>query len=224
MTEPGPGQPSRPEAAAAGLRRPALERTCEVRWIRPGRHGSEIARWFSRFSHAPETRDDDYLISPRMPGLSIKIRGSASFEVKEHRGTVGALDVAAAAAGSIDSWIKRSIPLAGGLDFSRPLDGTAWRRVSKRRQIARFPIGTSGDPDAPGAVVCSVELTEVEVIGQSWWTLGFEAGGRGALGGIKRTAAVVFAEPCPTASAFRAEEACSYAEWIHGLGHPGGTR
>jgi hypothetical protein len=224
MTEPGPGQPSRPEAAAAGLRRPALERTCEVRWIRPGRHGSEIARWFSRFSQVPETRDDAYLISPRMPGLSIKIRGGASFEVKEHRGTVGALDVAAAAAGSIDSWIKRSIPLAGGLDFSRPLDGTAWRRVSKRRQIARFPIGTSGDPDAPGAVVCSVELTEVEVIGQSWWTLGFEAGGRGALGGIKRSAAVVFAEPCPTASAFRAEEACSYAEWIHGLGHPGGTR
>jgi hypothetical protein len=223
MTEPGPGQSS-PSETTAGPRRPAQERTCEVRWIRPGRHGSEIARWFSRFSHAPETRDDDYLISPRMPGLSIKIRGSASFEVKEHRGTVGALDVAAAAAGSIDSWIKRSIPLAGGLDFSRPLDGTAWRRVSKRRQIARFPIGTSGDPDAPGAVVCSVELTEVEVIGQSWWTLGFEAGGRGALGGIKRTAAVVFAEPCPTASAFRAEEACSYAEWIHGLGHPGGTR
>jgi hypothetical protein len=223
MTEPGPGQSS-PSETTAGPRRPAQERTCEVRWIRPGRHGSEIARWFSRFSHAPETRDDDYLISPRMPGLSIKIRGSASFEVKEHRGTVGALDVAAAAAGSIDSWIKRSIPLAGGLDFSRPLDGTAWRRVSKRRQIARFPIGTSGDPDAPGAVVCSVELTEVEVIGQSWWTLGFEAGGRGALGGIKRTAAVVFAEPCPTATAFRAEEACSYAEWIHGLGHPGGTR
>ena len=75
-----------------------------------------------------------------------------------------------------------------------------------------------------GAAVCSVELTEVEVLGQTWWTLGFEAGGRGALGGIKRTAAVVFAEPLPTASAFRAEEACSYAEWIHELGHPGGTR
>jgi hypothetical protein len=102
MTEPGPGQPSRPEPAAAGPRRPAQQRTCEVRWIRPGRHGSEVARWFSRFSQVPETRDDDYLISPRMPGLSIKIRGGASFEVKEHRGTVGALDVAAAAAGSID--------------------------------------------------------------------------------------------------------------------------
>jgi hypothetical protein len=224
MTEPGPGQPSRPEAAAAGPRRPVLEHTCEVRWIRPGRHGSVIASWFSRFSQVPEKRDDDYLISPRMPGLSIKIRGGASFEVKEHRGTVAALDVAAAAAGSIDSWIKRSIPLTGGVDLSRPPEGTAWRRVSKRRQIARFPTGTLGHADAPGAVVCSVELTEVEVIGESWWTLGFEAGGRGALGGIKRTAAVVFAEPCPTASAFRAEEARSYAEWIQGLGHPGGTR
>ena len=198
-------------------RRPAQERTCEVRWIRPGYHGSEIARWFSRFSQVPEVRDDDYLISPRMPGLSIKIRGGASFEVKQHRGVVGALAIAGAAAGSIDSWIKRSIPLPGGVDLSRPLEGAAWRRVNKRRQIARFPIDASGGPD------CSVELTEVEVLGQSWWTLGFEAGGRGALGRIKRTAAVVFAEPLPTDSAFRADEACSYAEWIHGLGHPGGT-
>jgi hypothetical protein len=199
-------------------RRPAQERTCEVRWIRPGRPGSEIDRWFSRFAQVPETRDDDYLISPRLPGLSIKIRGGASFEVKQHRGVVGALDIAGAAAGSIDSWIKRSIPLTGGVDLSRPLEAAAWRRVSKRRQIARFPIDASGGPD------CSVELTEVEVLGQSWWTLGFEAGGRGALGRIKHTAAVVFAEPLPTASAFRADEACSYADWIHGLGHPGGTR
>jgi hypothetical protein len=173
----------------------------------------------------PEVRDDDYLISPRMPGLSIKIRGGASFEVKQHRGVVGALDIEGAAAGSIDSWIKRSIPLPGGVDLSRPLEGAAWRRVSKRRQIARFPIDTSGGgPGSPGAPGCSVELTEVEVSGQSWWTLGFEAGGRGALGRIKHTAAVVFADPLPTASAFRAEEACSYADWIHGLGHPGGTR
>jgi hypothetical protein len=156
-----------------------------------------------------------------MPGLSIKIRGGASFEVKQHRGTVGALDIAGAAAGRIDSWIKRSIPLEGGVDLSRPLEGSAWRRVRKRRQIATFPIETS---DLPGAAVCSVELTDVEVLGQTWWTLGFEAGGRGALGGIKRTAAVVFAEPLPTASALRADEACSYAEWIHELGHPGGTR
>jgi hypothetical protein len=206
-------------------RRPAEERTCEVRWIRPGRSGSEIDRWFSRFAQVPETRDDDYLFSPRLPGLSIKIRGGVSFEVKQHRGVVGALDIAGAAAGSIDSWIKRSIPLTGEVDLSLPLEESAWRRVSKRRQIARFPIDAAdGGPGSPRALDCSVELTEVEVAGQSWWTLGFEAGGRGALGRIKHTAAVVFAEPLHTASAFRAEEACSYAEWIHGLGHPGGTR
>ena len=214
MTQVGPHQRPLP-VAAVGPRRPAQELTCEVRWIRPGRHGAEIARWFSRFPQVSESRDDDYLISPRMPGLSIKIRGGASFEVKQHRATVGALNVADAAEANIDSWIKRSIPLQGGVDLSRPLEGSAWRRVSKRRQIASFPIGTSG---SPGAAVCSVELTDVEVLGQTWWTLGFEAGGRGALGGIKRTAAIVFAEPLPTASAFGAEEACSYAEWIHELG------
>jgi hypothetical protein len=220
MTQAGRHQPSGP-VDAVGPRRPAQDRTCEVRWIRPGRPGGEITRWFSRFSQVPETRDDDYLISPHMPGLSIKIRGGASFEVKQHRGVVGALDIAAAAAGRIDSWVKRSFPLPGGADLSRPLEGAAWRRVSKRRQIATFPIGTSG---SPGGAVCSVELTAVGVGDQTWWTLGFEAGGRGALGCIKRTAAVVFAEPLPMGSAFRAGEARSYAEWIHELGHPGGTR
>jgi hypothetical protein len=127
------------------------ELTCEVRWIRPGRHGAEIARWFSRFSQVPETRDDDYLVSPRLPGLSVKIRGGASFEVKQHRGVVGALDIAAAAAGSIDSWIKRSTPLPGGADLSRPLDGSAWRRVSKRRQIATFPIEARAHRVRPSA-------------------------------------------------------------------------
>ncbi len=219
MTQAGPHQPSRP--AATSPRRPAQKLTCEVRWIRPGRHGAEIARWFSRFSQVSEMRDDDYLIAPRMPGLSIKIRGGASFDVKQHRGTVGALDVGDGAAGRIDSWIKQSNPLPGGVDLSRPLDGSAWRRVSKRRRIAAFPIGT---PGSAGAAVCSVELTEVDVFGQTWWTVGFEAGGRGALGCIKRTAAVVFAQPLPAASAFRPEEACSYAEWVHELGDPGGTR
>jgi len=220
MSQAGPHQPSR-SGASESPRRPAQELTCEVRWIRAGRRGAEIARWFSRFPQVTETRDDDYLVAPRLPGLSVKIRGGASFEVKQHRGVLGALDIAAAAAGSIDSWIKQSTPLPGGADLSRPLEGSAWRRVSKRRQIARFPIGTTG---SPGAAVCSVELTDVGVLGQTWWTLGFEAGGRGALGGIKRTAAVVFAEPLPTDSAFRAEEARSYAEWIHELGDPGGTR
>ena len=146
MTEPGPGQPSPPETTAAGSRRPAQERTCEVRWIRPGRHGSEDARWFSRFSQVPETRDDDYLISPRMPGLSIKIRGGASFEVKEHRGMVGALDIAAAAAGSIDSWIKRSIPLTGGVDLSRPAGGVglaAGEQAAADRQVSDRYLGPS---------------------------------------------------------------------------------
>ena len=74
-----------------------------------------------------------------------------------------------------------------------------------------------------GVLMLGLLMLASPLLGQSWWTLGFEAGGRGALGRIKHTAAVVFAEPLPTASAFRAEEACSYAEWIHGLGHPGGT-
>ena len=137
-----------------------------MRWIRRGRFGDDIGAWFSRFAQVPETRDDDYLISPAMPGLSIKIRGGSSFEVKQYRGAVGALDIAAAAAGSIDSWIKLSFPLTGGVDLAARWNASAWRRVSKRRQIGVFPVAGRA---APGRFAspecCSVELTEVEVVG-----------------------------------------------------------
>jgi hypothetical protein len=196
----------------AGL--PLQELTCEARWIRRGRFGDDVAAWFSQFPHMLEVREDDYLVDPRMLGLSVKIRGGSSFDVKQHRGEVGAIDVAGGA-GSINSWFKFSFPLllpqiAGP---SQPLESSAWRRIRKRRQIASFPMGAPGDP----ASVCSVELTEVETLGDAWWTLGFEARGTGALEGIELTTSRILAEPLPSIAAFTAEESRSYGEWIHEL-------
>ena len=69
------------------------ELTTEIRWIRRGRFGDDVDAWFSRFAPVLETREDDYLIAPAMPGLSVKIRGGSSFDVKQYQGAVGALDI-----------------------------------------------------------------------------------------------------------------------------------
>ena len=209
-----------PDAARAKVSPPLQKQTCEVRWIRPGRVGGEVSEWFSQFSQVRETREDDYLVAPRLPGLSVKIRGGASFDVKQHRGAAGALDLGGGPV-RIDSWFKLSFPLAGVVQAAYPPERSAWRRVLKRRRIAPFPIGDAhGQTGAPESAVCSVELTEVEALGREWWTLAFEADGAEAFEGIRRTAATVTAQPLPADLEFGPGEARSYSEWVHELEGP----
>jgi len=200
---------------------PLQELTYEVRWVRPGRVGSDIAEWFARFSHVSEVREDHYLVTPPMPGLSVKIRGGSSLDVKQRLGAVGALEVEGVGAAQISSWSKLSFLLAD--EVSPTPEEPAWRRVAKRRMISTFPIGRLRRSESVRSSACSVELTEVEALDDTWWTLAFESRGRRDVRGIRRTAAMVFAEPLPVSPPLRAEEAQSYAEWIHRLSNAGGT-
>ena len=45
-----------------------------------------MARWFGRFPIEWELREDTYLLEPRLHGLSVKVRGGRSLEVKVYRG------------------------------------------------------------------------------------------------------------------------------------------
>ena len=42
----------------------------EVRWITPGPLGTAMREWFARFPAGTETREDAYLLQPRLQGLS----------------------------------------------------------------------------------------------------------------------------------------------------------
>jgi hypothetical protein len=199
-----------PVASLTGEERPQRVLTYEVRWIRRGHHGREMAAWFSRFPQAAEQRDDDYLVCPRMPGVSVKIRGGSSFDVKQRRGVVEAFDIQGGGAGRVEAWLKLSLPLLGGVEW--PRDATsAWLRVGKSRQISAFPLQALASSQQSS--LCSVELTEFEALGDVWWTLGLEAHGPDALESIRQTLATLFAEPCPGALEFEMHEVCSYGEW-----------
>ncbi len=50
-------------------------RSLEVRWIFPGRLETAVAGWFGRFPIEMESREDTYLLDPRLHGLSVKVRG-----------------------------------------------------------------------------------------------------------------------------------------------------
>ena len=64
---------------------------------------------------------------------------------------------------------------------------------------------------------CAVELTEVHMGGEAWWSLGFEATGPDGLrrGVLEATAMLVFAQALPGGAELGMHESTSYAEWLH---------
>ena len=193
-------------------------RSLEVRWIFPGQLEAAVARWFGRFPARTESRQDTYLLDPRLPGLSVKVRGGGALEVKAYRGSPGILEVPGRARGRMESWQKWSFPC----NPLRPgsVGPAGWRPVRKRRRISQFS-GASGQIVAPAPGPgreprCEVELTEVRAGGQDWWTLGFEATGPADLlrSTLEATAALVFAHALPGRMEFGPDEARSYAEWL----------
>jgi hypothetical protein len=193
-------------------------RSLEVRWIFPGEWETAVARWFGRFPGETESREDTYLLDPRLRGLSVKVRGGAALEVKVYRGSPGILDLPGHARGRMESWQKWSFPFSPLRQDSDELAG--WRPVRKRRRITRFspasgPIAARS-PGLGQQPRCGVELTEVRTAGQDWWTLGFEATGPAGLlrCALQATAALVFAQALPGSAEPGPDESRSYAEWL----------
>jgi hypothetical protein len=193
-------------------------RSLEVRWIFPGQLEPAVAGWFGRFPAGTESREDTYLLDPQLRGLSVKIRGGGSLEVKVYCGSPGILEVAGRARGRLESWQKWSFPFSPPRQDS---DGPAgWTPVRKRRRISRFWLASgqiatraAGLDGQPG---CEVELTEVRARGQDWWTLGFEATGPADLlrSVLEATAALVFAQVLPGGVEPGPDDSRSYAEWL----------
>jgi hypothetical protein len=193
-------------------------RSLEVRWIFPGQLETAVAGWFARFLAESESREDAYLLRPYLDGLSVKIRGGGALEVKVHRGSPGILDVAERAQGRMESWQKWSFPC--GPLTAGSADPAGWRLVRKRRRIIRFPLASGQSPvpvlgpgPKPG---CAVELTEVVVAGETWWSLGFEATGPAEEfhSELEAAAALVFAQAPPDGTGFGLNDSRSFAEWL----------
>ena len=190
-------------------------RSLEVRWIFPGQLAGAVTGWFGRFPAETTVLEDAYLLDPHLPGLSVKVRGRRALEVKAYRGSPGLLEVAGRARGRLESWQKWSFP------HGPPNPGSGhpagWRPVRKRRQISWFSQATGvGVPRLGEEPGCAVELTEVDVRGEPWWTLGFEATGPASAlrGELNAAAALVFAQALPDGMELGMGDSQSYAQWL----------
>ena len=202
---------------------PRVMDTVEARWIVRGQVDAPMLAWFGRFQSVTESREDRYLINPSMGELSVKIRGVETLDVKVRRGDRSTLEIPRRARGHVETWQKWSFPIPTGFGAKEGLED--WQAVRKTRRISAFRPKDDGraahaeaSEDDNG---CAVELTEIELDGAAWWTLGFEASGHvpRSRAVLEETAAVVFSEPMPAGLQLGPNDASSYASWLRrGLG------
>jgi hypothetical protein len=190
-------------------------RSLEVRWILRGQLAGAVEDWFGRFPAEAMALEDAYLLDPYLPGLSVKVRGGRALGVKVYGGSPGLLEVAGRARGRLESWQKWSFQHGPASPSSG--DAAGWRLVSKRRRISVFPQATEvGSPQLGEHPRCAVELTAVDLRGEPWWTLCFEA--TGPADGLRReldaATALVFAEALPGGVELGIDDSQSYVQWL----------
>jgi len=190
----------------------------EVRWILPGMPGAATREWFGRLPSGTDTREDVYLLQPSLPGLSVKLRGGSSMDVKSFRGSPGILGLRGIGRGRLESWRKWSFRYDPPGWAGDPPAG--WVAVRKWRRRIWFPLAAS-QREAPGppqaaSTGCMAELTEAEVRGDPWWSVGFEATGSVVLlrSALQHAADLLFARPLPPGVQLSLDNSSSYAEWL----------
>lgn len=189
----------------------------EVRWLSRGPLPDGASAWLGPFTEPIEERDDRYL-GTTSEELGVKIRGGTQLDVKIFRGSPGELEVSPAIRGRLESWERWSFPI--GSASLPPEDAVAWLIVHKRRSRRTFHVSDDRvderplrDVELPG---CTLELTEVEVDGETWWTLGLEARGEvdSVEPALRATAASLLREPAPSGLHLDPGASTSYATWL----------
>ena len=144
--------------------------TTEVRWFYPGDFPPQIQTWFGVVADEimdEASREDVYLLNTLGGRFGIKLRGGL-LEVKERTHTHGHHTFTPGVIGILESWVKLSFPLAA-MPNSEGWP-SSWVAVKKTRQLSPIKRHNSNSN-------CFLELTNVEVLNQHWWTLGLEAFG-----------------------------------------------
>lgn len=157
--------------------------TAEVRWFAQGERPLPVVAWF-RGLEAPlweeEPRVDHYLPLRDTDSVGIKVR-EGRVEIKRRYRAPRPVHFGGNLSGSLEWWTKWGFDLREG---PQPLetfeDLAAWTAVRKTRMMHGYAIERGTDVvtlsgATPPDQGCSVELTQVSVEEQLWWTLGFEA-------------------------------------------------
>lgn len=196
--------------------------TTEVRWFYQGKVPAQVHRWFHDQPLAPtplETREDLYLCLPDTVTLGVKLRQGA-IELKKRVDDRGMQSLSAQVVGHVETWIKWSFAIdeqqSGNLE--QVPDGE-WVTVQKSRQQRLYHVDAAQTIRAIASSVqveqgCYLELAEISIHDQPWFSLGFEAFGQPDR--TVRNLALVshYLTTSPNFPPFQAENSLSYPAWL----------
>lgn len=160
--------------------------TAEVRWFKKGKIPEAMHNWIRSGEGECEEqspRTDVYFLPDDTPSLGIKVRESR-MEIKKRLSSEGCINHSSLS-GIPETWTKWSTKTDGQLSENHPLflDGDHWVQVLKIRSIKKFeishalelvPFPTDQYPQAGIAI----ELSNLEIDKELWWTFGLETFGR----------------------------------------------
>ncbi len=141
----------------------------EMRWFYPGKLPEAISEKFEQDAlggkmQPPEERSDIYLYSPECEYLGIKLR-QGRLEIKWRNAQLGIVRCKERVEGKLEKWGKWECEDPTEESF-RPevVMGKSWVSVKKVRSQRIYDD-------------CTLELTQLNIKGNDWWTLGFETVG-----------------------------------------------
>jgi len=181
--------------------------TLEMRWFKEGTIPSKIRQWFAhdcpgKLLEEQQIRTDWYF-KPIAPCdyLNLKLR-EGRLEIKWREAQLAQIDCGWQ--GTVEQWVKwlcqqDSIQEIGKEQGSQ--QDTPWVAVEKTRSQRQFVLSLD--------TCCNLELTQLRVRNQYWWSMGFESTGNlESLHAIAREVSETYPEPLTE------EEAFAYPHWL----------
>lgn len=165
--------------------------TTELRWFYRGTLPPAIADWFAadtlgEYLQTPEERSDVYLYVPECEYLGIKLR-QKRLEIKLRKAELGGWQFGDNLHGKAEKWVKWSCEDSTGETLLPPdvLKKAPWVSVKKVRQQRKYQISQNGSiqPVPLNESItegCNVEITQLTIKENDWWSLAFEAYGEDA--------------------------------------------
>ncbi len=144
--------------------------TAELRWFYLGQLPQEISQWFQQDFldgqlEPPEEREDLYLYSPENDYMGIKLR-QGRLEIKWRKAELGVLRFGDRVEGKAEKWGKWLCedPTSESFQPKDVVGKKSWMSVKKVRSQRQYEN-------------CGVELTQLSVRGNNWWSFALEATG-----------------------------------------------
>ena len=158
--------------------------TSEIRWFKKGPVPQHLNEYLS--TCAIKERDDFYFVIPGLEDLGLKLR-EGNVEAKYRYHTLAVLpDNIKACNGYTEHWGKWSFRLDETDDNMKDILNRphVWIKVKKARRFKKIEVTKDNKvqevpEDSFINQGCNVEITEVTVFDEAWYTFCFEAFGQG---------------------------------------------